>query len=280
MRAHVNKGSHRVEVIGLCRFSYPALGGFQVDFETIEEKRAYLYAPDRMETRLRTFEAITLPALKAQTDPDFVLLVVIGDCLPPHYHDRLMALLADVPQAVVQAHPPGKHRVVMRAAINSVRRFDDQPSLQFRMDDDDAVATSFVARLRQVAGEIKELAWRYPYVGIDFNRGFIVRPGPDGLHAAPTQTPYTTAALGIMIQPEENHCVLNFTHNRLAQIMTTVTLTDENMLVRGHNDHNDSRQKPWIKPADLTPLDAEGEALFRETFNIDADAVRRIFSRP
>ena len=82
-----------MQVLGICRFSYPGVGGFQVEHETLEDRIAYLYAPERMEERFRTFETITLPPLRAQTDADFTLLVVIGESLPEHYHSRLMALV-------------------------------------------------------------------------------------------------------------------------------------------------------------------------------------------
>ena len=54
-----------MQVIGLCRFSYPAIGGFQVEHAKIAEREAYLYAEDRMEQRFRTFESFTLPCMKA-----------------------------------------------------------------------------------------------------------------------------------------------------------------------------------------------------------------------
>ena len=59
--------------------------------------------------------------------------------------------------------------------------------------------------------------------------------------------------------------------------MPTVSFTGEDMLVRGHNDFNDSRQGPKARPVPLAPLDAEGEAYFRKIFAIDADAVRRAY---
>ena len=43
---------------------------------------------------------------------------------------------------------------------------------------------------------------------------------------------------------------------------------------------SDSRQKPNVQPVTLAPLDAAGEALFQETYNISADHVRRVFSTP
>ena len=78
-----------MQVIGLCRFSYPALGGFQIDHETVEERIAYLYAEERMEERFRLFETVALPSLRQQTDPEFDLIIVIGDSLPRQHRDRL-----------------------------------------------------------------------------------------------------------------------------------------------------------------------------------------------
>lgn len=267
-----------MQVIGLCRFSYPAIGGFQVDFDDMDEKRAYLYAPARMEERFATFETITLPPLRAQTDPDFTFVVVIGDSLPDQYRTRLEALLADMPQAVIQSHPPEKHRTIMKRIINSVRNDDFSPCLQFRMDDDDAVAIDFVERLRQVATDVRDLAARDALLSIDFNRGFIARPSAKGISVAETTAPYQTAGLAMMVAPWSNQTIMNFAHNKLHQNMTTVTLTDSIMMLRGHNDYNDSRQGPSAKPHKLTLMDSDGEAILRERFAIDADAVRRTFS--
>ena len=37
-----------MQVIGLCRFSYPAIGGFQIEHETLENRIGFLYAEDRL----------------------------------------------------------------------------------------------------------------------------------------------------------------------------------------------------------------------------------------
>ncbi|WP_236640739.1 glycosyltransferase, partial [Sulfitobacter sp. HI0023] len=87
-----------MQAIGLCRFSYPAIGGFQVGHESMADRIAYLYAEERLEERFRLFETVALPCLRAQTDPDFELIVVIGDSLPAPARARLEALLEDLPQ--------------------------------------------------------------------------------------------------------------------------------------------------------------------------------------
>lgn len=239
---------------------------------------AYLYAPSRMAERFATFETMMLPPLYAQTDDEFTLLVVIGDSLPPHYRERLEAALEHMPQAVIRAYPPGPHRKVMQQAINDVRRFDSEPCLQFRMDDDDAVACTYVGRLREAARDVLPMAAKNRHIAIDFNQGFIARPSAEGIAAAATNTPYTTAALALMFQPELQLSVMNFAHMKVGQKMPTVTFSGEDMLIRGHNDHNDSRQKPGVRRPKLTPLDRSQKGHFKTTFNIDADVVARAFS--
>ncbi len=269
-----------MQVIGICRFSYPGLGGFQVQHDSLEERIAYLYAPERLEERFRFFECFTLPGIRAQFDRDFTFLIVIGDSLPQRHRRRLRALVADIPQAVIQSHPPGRHRAVMQAAINSVRRKSDAPCLQFRLDDDDAVAFSYVHRLRAAARTVGGLLRDNRQIAIDFNQGHIARPGPEGIAAKPIQNPYWTAGLAVMLRPEVKMSVMNFAHHSIYKTMPTVTFTGQDMMLRGHNDHNDSRQGPRVRPVPLTPLDADGELRFQMTYGIDADHVRRVFSAP
>lgn len=270
--------SQNMQVIGLCRFSYPAIGGFQVEHDTIEDRIDYLYAPHRMEERFRTFEAFTLPPMRAQTDPNFTFLVVIGGQMPPIYEDRLRALLNDVPHAILQKHPPKPHRLVMRDAVNSVRQDTGLPCLQFRMDDDDAVACMYVERLRAAAQDLRPLLRKNRHIAIDFNQGFIARPGAGGIKATPTIENLWTAGLAISAKPAAKNCIMNFGHSKLARFMPVVSFTGEDMFVRGHNDHNDSRQKRGVKPVTLLPLNAEGKSHFHKTFAIDADHVASLFS--
>jgi len=228
-----------VQIIGLCRFSYPAEGGFQVEHPTIEARKAYLYDPDRLEERFRHFEAMTLPCISAQTDEDFQFLILIGEDFPQPFHDRLMDITAPTEQIKIVKRAPSNHRKVCQEVINTHRDNEDF-CLQFRHDDDDAVAINYVAALRDAFDNISGLMENNRLVGIDHNRGFVARPDAQGISA------------------EEQ-----------------VTL-----FVRGHNDFNDSRQKKHVKPVDLPRLDALGEDVFKETFNICSDRVRQIFGAP
>ncbi|MCR8551078.1 putative rhamnosyl transferase [Salipiger sp. P9] len=266
-----------MQVIGFCRFSYPAEGGFQVEHDDTGSREAYLYAPARMEERFRHFECICLPGLKAQTDSDFVLLLLVGTSLPAEYRARLETLLADFPQARIVARAPGPHRSVCQEVINDARDMDE-PCLQFRHDDDDAVSVDFVATLREAALDVSALRAKHRLVGFDWNRGYVARPDAGGICAEETVTPYWGVAQAMAVKPGVRQSIMNFSHNKILRFMPTVTFTDSPMYVRGHNEHNDSRQKKHVKPVALPRLDAAGEALFRTRFAIDADQVRRVFA--
>ncbi|MEB8387337.1 putative rhamnosyl transferase [Rhodobacteraceae bacterium KMM 6894] len=267
----------KMQVIGLCRFSYPALGGFQVEHDTPRDRAAFLYDPVRMDERFATFAALTLPALRAQTDPDFTLAIVVGDEMPEPLLARLLDLVEHMPQAVIIPRPPGRHREVMRDVINTVRDDRPLPSLQFRMDDDDAVAVNFVQRLREAASHLAPFLTKHRYVGLDFNQGHIARIGPRGIYAKPCIETLWTPALGMAVAPGASRGIMNFSHVKLARVMPVVTLPGEDMYIRGHNEFNDSRQKDGIKPVRLPLLEAQDEAQFRLTYNIDADDVRALY---
>ncbi len=267
-----------MQTIGLCRFSYPALGGFQVEHDTVEDRIVYLYEHERLEERFQLLEAVALPCLKQQTDPDFELIIVIGDSLPKPHVDRLQDLIADMPQARLHKEPPRNQREVMKEILNNARRDPSAPCLQFRYDDDDAVALDFIERLRTAAEDCAPLLEKHKSVAFDWNRGYVAELGPDGISAVEIFRPFYVAALGMHIRGDCPLTIMNFAHEKIPQFMPAITFSDEAMFVRSHNGYNDSRQKP-VKAVPVTPLSAQLEATFRDRFAIDIDQVRKVFSR-
>ena len=266
-----------MQVIGLCRFSYPAIGGFQVEHDTIEERIAYLYDEARLEERFRLFEAVALPGLRAQTDPDFSLVIVVGDQFPAPHLRRLEALIADLPQALIHQEPPRNQREVMKEVLNAARLDPAAPCLQFRHDDDDAIAVDFIEKLRGAARDCVSLLARHKTVAFDWNRGFNAEFGPAGISATEIYRPFFVASLGMFVKGNCRLTIMNFAHDRLPRFMPAVSFDDPAMFVRGLNAFNDSRQKP-VKEQPVAPLDADGQRLFRDRFGIDMGAVRRIFA--
>lgn len=273
--SRLGKGQLPVQVIGLCRFSYPALGGFQSEHETIQERTRFLYDNTRLEERFRLFESFTLPSLQAQTDPDFTLIVVIGTDMPVARREQLEALLKNLPQARLQAMPPGPHRTIMAQVINEARGADRRPCIQFRMDDDDAIACDFVAKARDVARDAAPLIERNRLTAIDFTHGHIAQPTARGILAGSVARQYWVPSLAVIAQSGVSLTVMNFNHVKLWQFMPTLTLNDPDMYVRGISDWNTSGVR--AATAGATLLDASGEALFRDRYGICTERVRRLY---
>lgn len=268
-----------VQVIGLCRFSYPAIGGFQVDHETLEERMAYLWADDRLEERFRLLETLALPCLRAQTDPDFDLVILIGDQFPKHHRDRLHDLTADMPQVQITAQPPHHSRAMSKRLLNAARNDPSKPCIQFRHDDDDACAVDFVEKLRTATRDCAPLMEKHKTVGLDWNHGYVAEVGGHGISATDLYRPFYVSALGVHVRGGCTQTIHNFMHERIPQFMPCVTFADPDMFVRTHNGYNDSRQKA-VKNVPVSPLTPEQEDLFRTRFAVDVDAVRRVFSAP
>lgn len=266
-------GGRPDQVLGLCRFSYPALGGFQRQHDTPQDRARFLYAPERLEERFRLFETITLPGLIGQTDPDFTLLVVIGDDFPQRA--RLDRLLAPLPQAVVRAYPPRPHREVMKEALGTLRDPDAPLSIQFRLDDDDGVNLRFVERLRATVRAARGWVQAQPKIAIDFTRGQVIRAGAQGIEAEAVARAYWAPGLAVVLRRGNPQTVMNFAHQTVWQHMPTLTLTDPDMWIRGWNPFNDSEFTPGT---DFRLLDRAAEGAFRTAYGVDADRVRAVWA--
>lgn len=268
-----------MQTIVFCRFSYPAEGGFQVDHTTIEERRTYLYAPDRMEARLSLFEHFCLPGLMSQTDPDFDLVVLVGTCLPDRYLARLQRLLQPLPQARIVARDPAPHRQVCQSVLNAARRHINQPCLQVRHDDDDALAVDFVAKLRKAVGECERLVLGNKLVGFDWNRGYtLCASDRNPFEITETVTPYLGVAQAMAVQGGVRQSQMNFAHSRINRFMPTVTFTDPPMFLRAHHAHNDSRQKPHVTQPDFHAPTLDHIEMLSRRFALTADAVELAFA--
>jgi hypothetical protein len=268
-----------MQTILLCRFSYPAEGGFQVDHGTIDERRTFLYTPDRMALRFQMFEHFCLPGLKAQTDPDFSFVVLVGSCLPAIYLSRLEALLSDMPQAMIVARDPGPHRLMCQSVLNAARKHINKPCLQIRHDDDDALAVDFVARLKKAAKDCKPLLQDNRLVGFDWNRGYTLRASDVAqFEIAETVTPYLGVAQAVAVQGGVKQSLMNFAHSRINRFMPTVTFTAQPMFLRAYHTGNDSRQGKNVSTPDFfIPTVDHIETLSRR-FALTADAVQAAFA--
>ncbi|EBA18456.1 hypothetical protein RSK20926_12074 [Roseobacter sp. SK209-2-6] len=269
-----------MQVIGLCRFSYVGYGGYKITHESLEERRAFLYAPERLEERFRLFETVCLPSVLGQTDQDFQLHVVIGECFPERYQERLLELTEDLPNVAISLQPPERHRRQMIRVLNAAREDPSEPCIQFRLDDDDAMAVDFIARLKQAAKDLKPIWQGYPLTTIDFNRGYIYRATAQGLQIAPDREICLALALGVIVPGGSDRTIMHQGHHLLWQESPTLTFPDQDMYLRGYNGFNDSRSKGRGKKVPLMPMSENEAEHIRQRFNVDTKKVARAFSAP
>ena len=226
-------------IVGLVRFSYPARGGFARSFESDEEARAFLYDPERLARRLALWEAMCLPSLEAQTDARFTLLVLTGQALPPAVRERLEAGLAGLPDGRLVALPPKPHYSALKAAFAGVERRGESHVVSFRLDDDDALARDYVARLRRSTHRVLRVSgWDRPVV-MAFNRGLYVDLGKGEIFDAVERTPMSVGtAMAAPAGHKDNVYARN--HRLLPEFYDTWQESTTPMWLRTIHRDNDS----------------------------------------
>jgi len=265
-----------MRVIGICRFSYPALGGFKRMHDSIEAREAYLYSAERLTLRFRHFETLTLPSIAAQRDKRFTLLIVTGERLPQPWKDRLHDLCATVPQIKIVAAPPERHRTAMQKAIQEELGEANEDSLQFRIDDDDAVDVSFVRSIRRTARLSSRLRTDWRNLAIEFSNGYSVLLTPEGIRAQKIQANFYACGLAVLFRPGDDKTVMNFAHHKLHHRMPTLINPLPEMYLRALHADNDSGAT--FDAEALQPLDAAQRDQFKRRFNVDEEAVRASFT--
>ncbi len=261
-----------VQVQGLCRFSFPCTGGFKKYHESLEERRAALYAPKRLDERTLWFEHVFLPPLRAQTDADFTMHLLLGEDFPEPWRGRIEAAIRDCPQ--VQAHwrEPGDHRAICRDVMWGGRDGTRAVVAEFRLDDDDAVAVDYVQQLRRSWNKVGRLANFAGRVALDHGKGVVLQAIEGGrIKPQVLNTHCWSAGLAIYLKPDDEAIVMDFPHHKIWARVPFVNLTDSVMFIRGDHDHNDART-PFAAGQPVPVPDDEIAPMIQRRFAIDLPA--------
>jgi len=202
--------------------------------------------------------------------------VVIGESLPAPYRARLEALIAQVPQAELVPMPAMNQRKAMDQVINSRIDLDGPPVVQFRQDDDDGAARSFIARIRSTYQQMEGFWALHRRLCIDFNQGFYLKLGAD-MEAARVLRHSLGVAQALILEPSNERTVFHFTPPRIPTLMPTLTITDRPMWLRGVDGNNDS---PIImgKTEDWAPVKGTLRAELKQRFGLRPKVIQSSFS--
>jgi len=139
----------RREIWGHIRFSFFGQTDTRLKPADHDAAMALLYNETRMARRFFLFENLTLPSLRAQTDRDFKIVVMSSDIMPQRFQDRLRAITAQDPYISLDFSDRRNGAFAFRHHIEqSLGEGYRKTAIHFRLDDDDALASGYIARLR------------------------------------------------------------------------------------------------------------------------------------
>lgn len=158
-------------IYGHIRFSFYGYTDTRLKPDPDDNALAELYDETRMARRFHLFENLTLPSLIGQTDRKFTTVLMSSDVMPDRFKDRLVALASRLPGAVVEFSPTRRGDLAFQKFIaDSLAPKMSGTAVHFRLDDDDALATSYIARLRQISQTLP------PSTHISFPSGIMLFP--------------------------------------------------------------------------------------------------------
>lgn len=230
----------RIQVLGLCRFSMLAVGDFQTTGVDIETNRRILYDPLRMARRMAWFQNLCLPPLMWQRDPDFTLIIATGIDLPQPWLGQLQEIAAALPQVRLEQLPPDKQAAMCREAL--ARHVDPAAEVvvQFRMDDDDAVALDYVQRARRDLALVERLLNPHHPVVVNYTGGLVaeVKGRQFRLHHEMAQN--WGIAQSFYFKGGAPRSLMNYRHDKVWTKVATLAIPGRPMWIRGHHADNDS----------------------------------------
>ena len=229
-----------MNIVGICRFSLLGRGDWKAyrdksddEVEAIAAEQAkILFAPERMEKRLATFEHLTLASLRAQTDQDFKFIVAASESMPMKYRRRLLEMCAAVPQVYVRFFElcdigEAQDKVFAELGISL------HDTLQFRLDDDDALSVNFVRKKREAAALLMPSAMPFT---ISFREFMFCAKG--GEHAGVYNMAEPFLGVGVALR-HPTKSVYAFGHFALPRRFTGITIPGGSAIVT-HSGLNDT----------------------------------------
>lgn len=235
-----------VKILGVCRFSMLGRGDWKAyrnqpdeALETIYLSQAQeLFAPERLEARLATFEHLTLRSLANQSDADFRLLVVSSDRMPEKYRQRLEDVCRGVEQVILRFLPPTHiSEAIQQSAPEAGLHLPD--TIQFRLDDDDCVSKDYIRRLRRHGAGM----WRNAHFGVSFPSIFYcITDGPtEGIYD--WYSPFFSAGAAIR---HSSRTIFDYGHYAIPTRLVSVTDPHFPNIVTHRGDNDTPRHAPEI----------------------------------
>ena len=235
-----------VKILGVCRFSMLGRGDWKAFRNQPDDALEAIYAtqsrelfmPERLESRLATFEHLTLRSLTHQSDADFRFLVVSSDRMPDPYRARLEDICRNVDQVILRFLPP-THISEAIGTVSAEIGLDLADTVQFRLDDDDCVSRDYIRRLRRHAASM----WRNAHFAVSFPSIFYcITDGPtEGIYN--WYSPFFSAGAAIR---HSSRTIFDYGHYAIPTRLVAVTDPHFPNIVTHRGDNDTPRHAPEI----------------------------------
>lgn len=228
-------------IVGHIRFSFYGTTDTRSKPDESGEALARLYDESRMARRFHLFENLTLPSLQAQTDQDFRIVVMSSSLMPDRFKDRLNAIMAPFPNAVVDYSVYQRGDKAFRDhMLGSLGPGRNGTAVHFRLDDDDALGKEFIFDLRRISQTMP------PSTHISFQRGLILFPAspesPDG--AVMEETRFLTAiGLAVVCNSGFAKNPFQMMHGNVWTRWPTVSFPQRHSFIRTQHFANDTLER-------------------------------------
>jgi len=188
----------------ITRFSVQMGPGFQKNSQN-------LFESDRLETRFLIFETFCLPSVIGQTSKNFNWLILIDRDLPTLYLGRLQNLLNDYENIHLVTYDHAMDLKKLDFIEDIVGKIRSKYVITSRLDDDDALRSTFVEKIQQDFATLKNNDILY----LSYPSGYHWKPDPTKEQGLFSRTYYECIALGLsMMTVKEKYPLTCFRHHR------------------------------------------------------------------
>lgn len=218
----------RQVIVGICRFSFFGRSdnaAWRGPLAPGPEERARiaagLYAEPRLTRRLHSFKRLCLASVRAQTDQDFIFLVLTSPELPAWAREQLEALCAGCENVELIVSDAPTADEALAEPLRTIGALGDE-IVQFRLDDDDALHVDYIAALRRHAARMQGL----PAFAVSFARNLAVSVYPrKPIGWWLIERPFMAAGLAVRLPPGRG--LFSYGHFAMRQRITNLTDLDQ-----------------------------------------------------
>lgn len=261
--------------IGICRFSFCGKGDWRASRaaktpDEIAQMRARsaaeLYAPGRMALRFFLFENFLVPSLRAQSDQNFLCLILTSDIMPEVYLDRLRAICEAEPNLELLVSSEMTVHEALWPRLSELNGLAGRPLVNFRIDDDDCLSRDYIAELR---GFMTRLGDRIP-ISYSRSNGLVVThyKADGGMRIYEAHLPFNSMGTAIRVHGERT--IFSFGHNalhkRFSAIVDNAGMGYISIKIDGHDSEPISMSMPHIKHSHVPVGQEDTEIILSKWF--------------